>query len=690
MTDTRWKRGGIPALIFWVVVLAACGAGAPEDEDYGIDGPFDAGEPLGKADSAGVPGPRVNNDTRATQVWDATNKWEDTDTEAARRAGMAWPADSGLTWDEKYAAWIASMQRTASNGAWYDTFTLTTPWGKSLPAPKLECAELAIFLRVSFAAWFNLPFYLTAVDANGTRVYFGHFGARTKTSRYKDTPNYGYAYADYSGWSAEKLAAQGWPQDVALRGRGLYGGGDDMDWLTPGAVAGTYFDEVHLNKRVGHFLRLILAYFGSMHLASSHNTFNLRADAVRAGDVLVHRWQKSGIGHTLVVKNLRDAGAGQLEAELVSGSMPRRQPKWESGIASKSSFTSAHAGGPGENGDGHAYAALGGGLKRFRVTKNIGGYWTNTWMAADEASWINDTDHDAIAARPGIFAVILGEADPNALRDALVAMVDDARHHLREYPASCAARERREDAFAKLYLHMQEHFDGNDASTDAQYRALEDYVFQKLDYGSSKTCCWNSTTAAMYQIIMDYNLERMQDQCVEPVVFKASGGGYQLFAEYAAATGRAHLWKAWSEDEPCAQRNQTDDVTVDTTALSWCQIDDGGSTGGGCSDDGYEDNDSAADAPALATADHGQLSICSGDDDYFRFDVSGGVSITIGFDHDAGDLDLSLWQDGVEVDRSVSTSNSETVSATGAGSYVLRVYGYQGAQGTYSLTAAAL
>ena len=50
--------------------------------------------------------------------------------------------------------------------------------------------------------------------------------------------------------------------------------------------------------------------------------------------------------------------------------------------------------------DGTPYAKLGGGLKRFRVTKNVGGYWTNTWMTADEAHWINSTDLPRIAARP--------------------------------------------------------------------------------------------------------------------------------------------------------------------------------------------------------------------------------------------------------------------------------------------------
>lgn len=126
------------------------------EDDYGIEGDLEPGEPLGKADSAGIKGPRVNNDTRATQVWDARNKWEETDTEAARAAGLAWPADSGLNWDEKFAAWIQSMERQAGNDTYYETFTLTTPWGKTLPAPKLECAELAIFLRVTFAAWYFL------------------------------------------------------------------------------------------------------------------------------------------------------------------------------------------------------------------------------------------------------------------------------------------------------------------------------------------------------------------------------------------------------------------------------------------------------------------------------------------------------------------------------------------------------
>ena len=45
------------------------------------------------------------------------------------------------------------------------------------------------------------------------------------------------------------------------------------------------------------------------------------------------------------------------------------------------------------------YSHLNGGLKRFRVAKVKSGKWFNTWMNADEASWINDTDYDKIGAR---------------------------------------------------------------------------------------------------------------------------------------------------------------------------------------------------------------------------------------------------------------------------------------------------
>ncbi len=659
------------------------------EEDYGIDGPFGESEgPVGKADNAGVPGPLVATDTSATQVWTARNKWEDTDTPAAKAAGIAWGANSGLNWDQKYVKWIESMERTRSDNGYYDTFTLTTPWGKTLPAPKLECSEVAMFLRIAFASWYELPFYLTGTDSNGTRVYFGHFGARTKSERYKNTPNYALQYKDYSSMTAEQLAAQGWPKDTKLRAKGLIPSDDQMDFVEPGAHAGAYFDEVFLNKRVGHFLVLVLDYFGSMHLADSRNTFNLKPDAIRAGDVLLERWQKNGIGHTLVIKHAAPLDEGKIEAQLVSGSMPRRQPKWEDGIASKNYFTSDYTGGEGTNSDGDEYVKLGGGIKRWRVTRNINGYWTNTWMPGDEASWISDTDYEHLKTRPSQFEAILGEVPPDQMRDALLAMIEDARNHLRQYPASCSARERREDAFKDLYVLMQNRFSMSKAQVDRAYRSMEDYIFAELEYAKSKTCCWNSTTSAMYQIIKDYNDSLQTGACVEPTVFKATGGGYAVFKAYAEQTGRGSMWREWSEDEPCAQRGVADDTETAHEWIPWCSVNQsGGGTTTSCTDDTFEQNDNPNAATSVSAGSYGNLKICAGDEDYFKITISGGsLTVRASFDNDEGDLDMELFQGTQSIGSSTSTSDQEQVTASGAGTYTVRVYGYSGASAAYSLT----
>lgn len=533
-----------------------------------LQGPFEDTDPVGKADNAGIPGPLVNTNTTETQVWSAKNAWEDIDTPAAKKAGIAWGENSGLNWEQKYRVWVDSMPK--QSGVDYgETFELSTPWGKSLPAPRLECSEVAMFLRIAFASWYNLPFFMTSTDSQGTRVYFGHFGARTSSQRYQNTPKYALVYKDYSDMTPEQYNAM-WPKDEKLRTKTLSGGSDEAEWIAPGAKAGAYMDEIFLNKRVGHFVMLMLDYFGSMNLANSRNTYNIKAPAVSVGDVLIERWQSNGIGHTLVVKQVTPLADGKLEAQLASGSMPRRQPKWEDGITSKNYFTSDQCGGEGKSWSGEEYVKLGGGIKRWRVTKNIKGYWTNTWMKTDEAVWINDTDYDTLKKRPAEFATLLGEVPPEQMRDALIRMIEDARTHLQNYPASCSARENREKAFSKLYELMSDKFNMSKAQVDKQYRVLEDYVFAPLVYTQSKTCCWNSTTPAMYKIIMDYNNEQQASGCKAPVVFKAVNGNYQVFADYAKATGREIEWKKWSEDEPCAQKDVANDLEAETAWTQFC------------------------------------------------------------------------------------------------------------------------
>lgn len=670
-------------LVLLSVFAAACSSddgGDPQqalDDEWGMDGALQPTPPPGKEDAQNRKGLAVATDTTRTQVWTARNKWEDTDTPAAKKAGLAWGANSGLTWDQKYDAWIRSLAFTTSDDGSYQTVVLTTPWGKQLASPALECAETSLFLRITFAAWYELPWFMETVDGSGKRVFFGHNGVRTASGRYAGSPEFAIKYKDYSA-----SPPQTWPQDATLRGKHV-AGGEDVQPAVGGAGLGAYLDEIHLNKRAGYFTIMALDYLGSMNLADSANTYNIVPDTVRPGDMLLERWQKQGIGHTLVVQDVVAIGEGNLDVTLISGSMPRRQGKKESGTAAKSYFTSDYTGGQGTNWEGDEYAKLGGGAKRWRVTKNVGGVWTNTWMSADEASWINSTDYVAIAARPARFAQILGQVAPEQQRTELLAEIDDARAHLRQYPASCSARERREQAFRDLYDLSARTWGTTRAAIDAQYRAADDYVFEELVYGQSKTCCWDSSTAAMYGVIMDYEKDEQaraaaMGTCVAPTVFRAETSGYDRWAQYAAQTGRAAAWVGWREDEACAQRDVAQDTIGVAPDTAFCAL---GGGGGSCTD-AQEPNDASSAAKSVGVGTTTGLRICGGDDDWFK--VSGSRTVAIQLTSSAGDLDLAAYDaSGAQIAISQSTGDREEVSLPAGGT--VHVYGYNGATNAYTL-----
>jgi hypothetical protein len=557
-------------LLVFLVACADTTGGA--DEEWGMDGPVEPVPAPGKEDSQYRKGLFVNTNTTRTQVWTARNKWEDTDTPVARAAGLAWGENSGLTWDDKYAKWLESLEWIPSVDNYSTTVRLTTPWGKTLPSPYLECAEMGMFLRITFAAWYELPLQFEAIS-NGQRVYFGHYGVRTVNGRFAESPEFGVVYKDYTSSTTWRTT---WPKDQTLRKRKLWGGVDEQPELGANEVFGAYVDEIHLNKRAAYFTVMTLNYLSSQNLADTANTYNIVPEAVRPGDILIERWQKSGIGHTLVVKDVKPVGAASIDITTISGSMPRRQGIKQSGQSSKGYFTSEYTGGEGVSDDGVEYAKLGGGLKRWRVTKNVGGYWTNTWMNADEAHWINSLDYPRIAARPARFRALLGQVSPQQMKAELLAQIADARHHLEQYPASCSARERREQAFRTLYGIAWE-LGTTQAALDEQYRTQADYVLGELEYTKSKTCCWNSSTSAMYDLVMkkaaaDKASADARNVCEAPVVFKSRTDGYKYWADYAASIGRGAEWRAWSEDESCAQRNVAADTESELEATPYCSL----------------------------------------------------------------------------------------------------------------------
>lgn len=523
-----------------------------------------------------APGPSANAGAADTEVWKVTAQWADRDTAAARKAGLAWPADSGLSWDEKYGLWIDSMVKTDSESG-YPTYTFTTPYGKTLPAPAVECAETAILLRAAFASWYGLPFVLQGSDETGKRVYLGHFGFRTVDARYANTPNFKTRYKDFSG-RAGSWQRDGWPKDETLRLRHLGGSQDDeQPALSETASAGTWLDEAFLNKRVGYFMILALSYFGSVNLADPVNTFNLKPEAMREGDFLLERWQKQGIGHTLVLKHVENVAPDALAAELMSGSMPRRQARWDSPASSRHYFLVAYTGGPEESEPGVPYAALGGGLKRWRTPVVQGGRWVAVVPKDDRDDFIDASDYAAVGGRLETYETLLRDVPPEEKRQVLLAQIEEARAHLKDHPSSCSARERRESAFEELYDLESEHFTRPRSAVDREVRTLADFVFGALIYDKSKTCCWNSSTPAMTEIVLAYAEKEQADaaaagMCATPTVFRWEEGGYQRWADFAATLGRAADWPTWREDEPCAQRDVAADTVAPSGGTPYCEL----------------------------------------------------------------------------------------------------------------------
>jgi hypothetical protein len=163
------------------------------------------------------------------------------------------------------------------------------------------------------------------------------------------------------------------------------------------------------------------------------------------------------------------------------------------------------------------------------------------------------------------------------MRAELLVQIADARRHLEQYPASCAARERRENAFRALYDVSAREFGQSRATVDAAHRTDADYVLGALEYTKSKTCCWNSTTPAMYDLVLKKAAADKADAdargvCEAPVVFSSRSDGYARWAAYAASLGRASEWKAWSEDESCPQRNVAADTEAELEATPYCSL----------------------------------------------------------------------------------------------------------------------
>lgn len=117
----------------------------------------------------------------------------------------------------------------------------------------------------------------------------------------------------------------------------------------------------------------------------------------------------------------------------------------------------------------------------------------------------------------------------------------------------------------------------------------------------------------------------------------------------------------------------------------------GGNTPPPVTDDAFEQNDTAATAAAVAPGAYPNLA-CN-DEDWFAVTLAspGALMVKIDFSNAAGDLDLGVDGPSGSVGKSEGTGNTEKVEVATlpAGTYKVRVFGYQGARGTYALTVTA-
>ena len=99
-----------------------------------------------------------------------------------------------------------------------------------------------------------------------------------------------------------------------------------------------------------------------------------------------------------------------------------------------------------------------------------------------------------------------------------------------------------------------------------------------------------------------------------------------------------------------------------------------------CVTDAQEPNDGSGSAVTLALdTDYCDLSICSGDVDWFEFPVNGSTTVTLNFLQAEGDLELEIYSQltGDYVTGSYSADDDEVITLSGLPSamYWARVYG---------------
>jgi hypothetical protein len=140
-------------------------------------------------------------------------------------------------------------------------------------------------------------------------------------------------------------------------------------------------------------------------------------------------------------------------------------------------------------------------------------------------------------------------------------------------------------------------------------------------------------------------------------------------------SGGVLLIALWSDNEEAVTYNLT--VATET---------------GECDPDSLEPNETSTTAELIGEGTFEDLSLCAGDEDFFRLEVPAGTFLSAVLTHAAsvGDLDLYLLESDGEstIDAALTSSDEEKVEAniSAGGTHYLKVVGFQGATNSYHLS----
>lgn len=527
------RRNFTPIAFVMLFALAPIGCGTEEPADYTDDSFWTTDEGAADIWTQGMPDP-------GWEVWQPVHAWTDT-------------APNGETYEQYYATWLAGIQHNEEGR----DVAYTLADGTVVPAPSLECADTAMFLRFLFAEEHGLPIIL-----RGGGYYFGHFGFLNTS---------GVRQRNYARHPVN--AARG--SYAALQNHNTYLPDNLQDYPSEGVTLGQYLDAVLTNKRFGFFMQDVWNMLYSGNIVENTNTYYLKPEFIRGGDLQMHRYDNTGgIGHTITIQEVERSGDRLVSVSVLQSYMPTL-PWISDGYSELTGYTPD--------------PATHGGLRRWRRPVQRNGRWFNdvdSTVAAYDSEVVNN---------PQRFEELFNMSS-NEQVEAALATINTRRRALFDNPNSCRRREEREAAFEELYelyrttpeLYQQLGF--NDQPTldelrpavDRQHRVIDDFVFAELNYERAWTCQWNPSDTAvnndMYRATLAFNEQRLASGCESIRIFRAENvtlaDGTDGFADLAAfASENGYGWATYSNDEGGNLSGVTEDELADPDTIStFCSL----------------------------------------------------------------------------------------------------------------------